>query len=112
MTMHLVRGMSSLSTKRRKMKKKPGWNKAVSEHEKFLKKMGVENLPKSKFRYDIPDYKTRQTSPTSDSIGNGVKKNINTYTGDQIIGISAMHKSNLVPVTNKKNAIDLAKMRR
>ena len=112
MTMHLVRGMTSLSTKRRKMKRKPGWNKALSEHEKFLKKMGIEDRPKSNFRTDIPDYKTRETSPTSNSIGNGVKKNINTYTGDQIIGISAMHKSNLVPVTNKKNAIDMAKMRR
>ena len=112
MTMHLVRGMTSLSTKRRKIKKKPGWNKALLEHEKFLKKMGVEDRPKSNFRTNIPDYSTRQTSPTSDSIGNGVKKNINTYTGDQIIGISAMHKSNLVPVTNKKSAIDLAKMRR
>lgn len=112
MTMHLVRGMSSLSTKRRKMKRKPGWNKAISEHEKFLKKMGIKDHPKSNFRTDIPDYKTRETSPTSNSIGNGVKKNINTYTGDQIIGISAMHKSNLVPVTNKKNAIDMAKMRR
>ena len=112
MTMHLVRGMTSLSTKRRKMKKKPGWNKALLEHEKFLKKMGVEDRPKSNFRTNIPDYSTRETAPTSNNIGNGIKKNINTYTGDQIIGISAMHKSNLVPVSNKKNAIDMAKMRR
>ena len=56
------------------MKKKPGWNKALSEHEKFLKKMGVEDRPKSNFRSDIPDYTTRKTAPTSNNIGNGIKK--------------------------------------
>ena len=34
------------------------------------------------------------------------------YTGTTIIGIATMHKSNLVPVTNKKAAEDISKMRR
>ena len=34
------------------------------------------------------------------------------YTGDYIIGIATMHKSNAVPVTNSDAAKDIAKMRR
>ena len=41
MTMHLVRGMSSLNNKKRKVKRKPGWEAAEAEHNKWLKKMGV-----------------------------------------------------------------------
>ena len=41
MTMHLVRGMSSLNTKRRRQKKSPGWKQKLAEHDKFLRKMGA-----------------------------------------------------------------------
>ena len=34
------------------------------------------------------------------------------YTGNAIIGISTMHKSNAVPVFNQQEAIDISKMRR
>lgn len=34
------------------------------------------------------------------------------YTGDQVIGIGTMHKSNQVPVTSTEQATDLANMRR
>lgn len=34
------------------------------------------------------------------------------YTGDQLLGVVAMHKSNLVPVFNNQAAIDAAHMRR
>lgn len=42
--------------------------------------------------------------------GTAVKPNV--YTGDKLIGISVMHKSNLVPVFTEGEAKDLAKMRR
>lgn len=34
------------------------------------------------------------------------------YTGDKLIGIGVMHKSNSVPVFSNDEAVDLAKMRR
>lgn len=34
------------------------------------------------------------------------------YTGDKIVGIAAMHKSNLVPIFNENAAKDVASMRR
>ena len=40
MTMHLVRGMSSLNTKKRKANRKPGWEKAQAEHDKWLMDKG------------------------------------------------------------------------
>ena len=40
------------------------------------------------------------------------KKENPTYTGTLITGIATMHKSNAVPITNKKQAIDVANMRR
>ena len=39
-------------------------------------------------------------------------KETNKYTGTEIIGIGTMHKSNMVPVSRKKDAEDMAKMRR
>lgn len=36
----------------------------------------------------------------------------NTYTGDAMLGIGTMHKSNAVPVFSVEEAQDLAKMRR
>jgi len=40
------------------------------------------------------------------------KKEEKVYTGTEIIGIAQMHKSNAVPVRNKKSAEEVAKMRR
>lgn len=34
------------------------------------------------------------------------------YTGDKVIGIAAMHKSNLVPVFTDESAVDISHMRR
>jgi len=40
------------------------------------------------------------------------KKEENLYTGTEIIGIAQMHKSNAVPVRGKKQATEIANMRR
>ena len=40
------------------------------------------------------------------------KKPENVYTGTEIIGIAQMHKSNAVPVRGKKQAEEIARMRR
>lgn len=41
-----------------------------------------------------------------------IKAPIKVYTGTAIVGISTMHKSNMVPVFNQQAAIDISKMRR
>jgi hypothetical protein len=40
------------------------------------------------------------------------KKEEKVYTGTEIMGIAQMHKSNAVPIRNKKSAEEVAKMRR
>jgi hypothetical protein len=34
------------------------------------------------------------------------------YTGDAMLGIATMHKSNMVPVFSEREAADISKMRR
>jgi hypothetical protein len=45
-------------------------------------------------------------------IGIAVKKPIQQYTGDAMIGIGQLHKSNAIPVFSQEDAIDISKMRR
>lgn len=42
----------------------------------------------------------------------GTRKESAKYTGDQLVGIATMHKSNMVPVFKGQDAIDIARMRR
>ena len=100
---------------------------AKDKHDVWLYKMGVhpdqikQTLPhnaKGK-RLGItamPDYKSHQgerTIRTSDVVaGSTTVKKSNTYTGDYIVGVATMHKSNLVPVNRDQDAKDYATMRR
>ena len=116
MTMHLVRGMSSLSTKKRKAKKK---TKAIIAEEKkmeaLLKRVGYKGGDND-YRYELPNLRSEPFSiPTSNNvIGNGFAKERSVYTGTEIAGIVTTHKSNLMPVRkdNKQAAVDAAQMRR
>jgi hypothetical protein len=40
------------------------------------------------------------------------KRTDTTYTGEKVLGISVLHKSNGVPVFSQEEAIDISKMRR
>lgn len=106
------------ASKRRKPKRQVGWKAAQEKHDKWLRKMGVhpEQLKgKSKDAgISIPKYaENSSTVKTSDSIcGHAPKKETNTYTGTYIVGIGTMHKSNLVPITSKEDAKNIASMRR
>jgi len=66
--MGLVRGMTTINTRKRKASKKNA--KSNAEHEKWLMRMGVHpsQLKKTKGINKIPSYKTRETLPTSDKI--------------------------------------------
>ena len=41
-----------------------------------------------------------------------LKKEWQKYTGDYIIGLATTHKSNIVPISSKKQAEEAAQMRR
>jgi len=119
--MSLVRGMTSLNTKKRKSKKKTAKQIAAeAEHETYLKKMGVgrTKLP-TNAKGDrvgintIPDYSVKRV--TSDVIpAHGPARERSQYTGVEIAGIVTTHKSNAQPIRkdNKQAAVDAANMRR
>ena len=118
MTMHLVRGMSSINTKKRRRNKHPGEDKAIEEHNKWLRKRGVHpDQLKTKEKNNgssIPDYASTSFSiPTSDVVTpiQG-KRRAQEYSGDYIVGLATMHKSNTVPVGRGDNPEIYAKMRR
>ena len=117
MTMHLVRGMSSINTKKRKVNKKPGHAAAQAKHDAWLKKMGVhpsqlKNKEKSSGS-QIPSYTVHRAIPTSDRItAIAGKAKANVYSGDYITGLATMHKSNTVPVGRGADPKEFAQMRR
>ena len=45
-------------------------------------------------------------------MGVATKSDTKVYTGDKMIGIATLHKSNAVPVFNSEDAVDISKMRR
>ena len=106
-----------------KTKKKPGWQKEAAEYEAWLKKHGIDSTKKRKrekvttvynpvvvsgvVRRETPNYPSLNTM--AGSTAPAPKK---VYTGDKIVGIAAMHKSNLVPIFNDDAAKDVASMRR
>lgn len=111
-----------LTTTRYSKKKKKTNNKnkqAQKDHDEWLKRMGVnvDKTPKKSKKsgiYEIPDYSTGPRMTSDRIAANGTAKKSNVYTGDEIMGIGTMHKSNAVPIRkdSKETAKDLASMRR
>ena len=81
-----------------KTKKKP--------NTKMIKLPGTVYTP---FIRETIRYPSRDTGH-SGAVTTGVKKY--KYTGDKMLGVATMHKSNLVPVFSDDNAVELSQMRR
>lgn len=64
----------------------------------------------------IPSYSFRGSDTQAPSVLNTTPfvatTTKNVYTGDNMVGIATMHKSNSVPIFNQDSAIDIARMRR
>jgi hypothetical protein len=101
--------------------------RAKDKHDKWLRKRGVHpDQIRAILPYNakgkrlgvgpMPDYKSHQgerTIKTSDIVkGSTSLRQSNTYTGDFIVGVATMHKSNLVPVNRNQDGSDYATMRR
>ena len=126
MSMHLVGPyMTTTSYKKRKAKNKTKkMLEAEAKHNKWLRKMNAhpEQIAESKKKnanvsiLSVPDYRSSGNSiPTSDVIpggSTGPKERL-VYSGERrLLGVATMHKSNMVPVFDTKDAKDIARMRR
>ena len=90
--------------------------------EELQKKWGIEEEQKKRDRalkakpYVPSQPYRRDTGPRIPSLnsglGNAFKSPDKVYTGDAMIGIGQLHKSNGIPIFSKEDAKDLAKMRR
>lgn len=75
--------------------------------------------PSEQGEYNGPSYTPppgRSMGINAESLDSGasvaVKQEVQQYTGDNMLGIGQLHKSNSVPVFRKEDAEDQAKMRR
>jgi len=63
-------------------------------------------------RIPRPGSDTRNIPSLDSGVGVAPRRERNTYTGDAMIGIGQLHKSNAIPVFKQEDAVDLSKMRR
>lgn len=107
--------------KRKKRKANAKTRALKSDWEELLKKYDVKpetnKMPVFVERTYCPPVVLRRDSfrdvPSVDTgIGDTAKKEAPVYTGDAMIGISVLHKSNGIPVFRQEDAIDISKMRR
>lgn len=138
MTMHLVRGMSNIRTgkpdfkltKRKRAEWEFDWmadNKArkaqgmakITFDEYCLNRIGKIKLPKPEFKAlniqrTHPRYIDRQEFQSLNAnVGNTLKREALKYSGERkLLGVAVMHKSNLVPIFDQKEAEEIARMRR
>jgi len=116
--MHLERAHFNTNGKCKK-KLNAKQRRIKEEHEAWLRKQGLhsDQLKAKKIKAPVRQdtvtvYDRRIDVPTSDKVGNGFKREEKVYTGSYITGVAVMHKSNLVPITNRKQAEEISKMRR
>lgn len=139
MTMHLLPPMYSTTGKRKgkpKHRTAAQANKArrnAESWQQLLEKYDVKPskvvVGKSKSTGKVPsksvaasgsDWRSRVDPrrltdhlPSVDTgVGVAVKPADKVYTGDAMIGIGQLHKSNGVPIFSKEDAVDISKMRR
>lgn len=128
MTMHLLPPMYSTTGKRKGKQKYRTAEEAAKARmnkeswEDLLKRHGVEQEERKRDRalkskpYVPPQPYRRDTGPKHPSLnsdlGNAFKAPDKVYTGDAMIGIGQLHKSNGVPIFSKEDAVDISKMRR
>lgn len=74
--------------------------------------MSAEPLSAS-YSLKVPEGRsTAHLKSLNSGAGVAVLKPANVYTGDKMIGIGQLHKSNAVPVFRTEDAVDIARMRR
>lgn len=93
---------------------KASWEAILKKYET---KTTVQRSPRVAANYTPPVVLRRVSSldsaPSLDSgLGSTPMRESPVYTGDAMIGIGQLHKSNAVPVFKQEDAEDLAKMRR
>lgn len=83
----------------------------LAQHNRWLESMGVKTHKPCKPRkgiYDIPDYSVDKKVTTSDRVGNGIKKTVNSYSGSQNLCVGLLYNKGNYGVLSKAEANDPA----
>lgn len=109
-----------VNNKSKRKKKKPdakaralraSWEVILKKYEiKETKRIDIKRVSDVRIIRDGSD--TSHISSIDTGFGLAPKKESPKYTGDEMIGIGQLHKSNAVPIFKQKDAEELAKMRR
>lgn len=98
---------------------KAQWDKMVAAHAKPLEKGAAAKAVKGKSILSrkpnvfIPEDRNPRVIASVDSgKGNATKKEAMQYSGDAMVGLAQMHKSNQIPLFTKEHIEDVTKMRR
>jgi hypothetical protein len=88
----------------------------------LLKRQGIEaeekkrakalKAPTLQYSLSTPPGRSTKHIPSKVTAGGSTAPVHKVYTGDKIIGIATMHKSNAVPVFSDKQAVEISRMRR
>ena len=128
MTMHLVGPALTLTGKRKGKVKFRNADEARKSREldaswkELQKKWQVEEDDKKRkralkaeplsYKLTAPAGRTTNHIPSRVTVGGSTAPVHKVYTGDKIIGIATMHKSNAVPVFSDEQAVEISRMRR
>ena len=128
MTMHLEGPWLSLGGKRKGKVKFRNAEQAKKAREleeswkEMLKRQGVEaeekkrakalKAPTLTYKLSAPPGRETQKINSLSTPGGSTAAVPKVYTGDKIIGIATMHKSNAVPVFSDEEAVEISRMRR
>lgn len=110
---------SSNSPKAKAAQLQREWEALLARHSKPLERgaqsFGLKAVKVAPIKKEpaTPRLLQRTTSSNPNSMmGIAAKAPTKVYTGDKMIGIAVLHKSNSVPIFSQEDAIDVAKMRR
>lgn len=139
MTMHMIRGISSLNTRKSEFKltkkKQAEWEADWQADNKYRRSQGMSKLsfqeycdnrlgkiklPTTKFKplvtttsLFLEEHRKKYPSLTTSVAGSTVRKDSPVYSGERkLIGVATMHKSNMVPVFSTEEATEISRMRR
>lgn len=88
------------------------WESIMKKYEpKKAVKTSKQEL-KDVYKFSTPAGRETKHYPSLDTGGFAAKKQTQQYTGDKMLGIGTLHKSNAVPVFCDDEAKEMARMRR
>lgn len=108
---------TSADAKRRQQELENDWKALKAKYQvEAEERKKQQGLGAGKLVYQLrppPGRSTTDNIPSHNSgLGNALKKPTQVYTGDKIVGIGTMHKSNAVPIFSDAQAKEISSMRR